>query len=81
MYQYKQTPMKYHQYWQGNEVEAALREMKNGKEARKDQVNVDSLKAGDETITKQLYIFLVQNIGSKNERHTVIFVVNMISKS
>ena len=36
------------------EVEAALRKMKNGKEAGKDQVNIETLKAGDETITKQL---------------------------
>ena len=34
------------------EVEAALRKMKNGKEARK--VNIETLKAGDETIEKQL---------------------------
>ena len=36
------------------EVEAALRKMKNGKEAVKDQVNMGTLKAGDETIAKQL---------------------------
>ena len=36
------------------EVEAALRKMKNGKEAGKDQVNIETLKAGDETIEKQL---------------------------
>ena len=36
------------------EVEAALRKMKNGKEAWKDQVNIETLKAGDETIAKQL---------------------------
>ena len=36
------------------EVEAALRKMKNGKEAGKDQVNIETLKAGDETIAKQL---------------------------
>ena len=29
------------------EVEAALRKMKNGKEAEKDQVNIETLKAGD----------------------------------
>ena len=28
--------------------------MKNGKEAGKDQVNIETLKAGDETIAKQL---------------------------
>ena len=32
----------------------ALRKMKNGKEAGKDQVNIETLKAGDETIAKQL---------------------------
>ena len=36
------------------EVEAALRKIKNGKEAGKDQVNIETLKAGDETIAKQL---------------------------
>ena len=36
------------------EVEAALRKMKNEKEAGKDQVNIETLKAGDETIEKQL---------------------------
>ena len=36
------------------EVEGALRKMKNGKEAGKDQVNFETLKAGDETIAKQL---------------------------
>ena len=36
------------------EVEAALRNMKNWKEAGKDQVNTETLKAEDETIAKQL---------------------------
>ena len=36
------------------EVEAAMRKMKNGKEAGKDQVTIQTLKAGDETIAKQL---------------------------
>ena len=36
------------------DVEAALRKMKNGKEAGKDQVNIETRKAGDETIAKQL---------------------------
>ena len=35
-------------------VEAALRKMKNGKEAGKDQVNIETLKAGEETIANQL---------------------------
>ena len=36
------------------EVEAALSKIKNGKEAGKDQDNIETLKAGDETIAKQL---------------------------
>ena len=36
------------------EVDAALSKMKNGKEAGKDQVNIETLKAVDETIAKQL---------------------------
>ena len=32
------------------EVEAALRKMKNGKEAGKDQVNIETLKTGDEPL-------------------------------
>ena len=36
------------------EVEAALRKIKNGKVAGKDQVNIETLKAGNETIAKQL---------------------------
>ena len=36
------------------EVEAALRKMKNVKEDGKDQVNIETLKAGDETIAKHL---------------------------
>ena len=36
------------------EVEAALRKTKIGKEAGNDQVNIETLKAGDETIAKQL---------------------------
>ena len=36
------------------EVEVALRKMKNGKEAGQYQVNIETLKAGDETIAKQL---------------------------
>ena len=36
------------------EVEAALRKMDNGKEAGKDQVNINTLKAGDATNAKQL---------------------------
>ena len=36
------------------EVEAALKKMENGKEAGNDQVDIETLKAGDETIAKQL---------------------------
>ena len=36
------------------EVEAALRKMKNGKETGKYQANIETLKAGEETIEKQL---------------------------
>ena len=36
------------------QVEAALRKMKNWKEAGKYQVKIETLKAGDETIAKQL---------------------------
>ena len=36
------------------DVEAALRKMKNGNEAGKDQVNIETLKAVDDTIAKQL---------------------------
>ena len=35
------------------EVEAALMKMINGKEAGNDQVNIETLKPGDETIAKQ----------------------------
>ena len=48
------------------EVEAALRIMKNGKEAGKDQVNIETLKAGEETIAKQLFKLYTQCI---TERH------------
>ena len=36
------------------EVEAALRKMKSGNEAGKDEVNIEPLKAAEETIAKQL---------------------------
>ena len=36
------------------EVAAALRKLKNGKEAGKYQVNIETMKAGDETIAKLL---------------------------
>ena len=35
-------------------MEAARKEMQNGKEAGKDQVYIETLKAGDSTIAKQL---------------------------
>ena len=37
----------------GIEVEAVLRNMKNGKEAQKGQVNIETLQTGVETIAKQ----------------------------
>ena len=36
------------------EVEAALKKMKNGKAAGNDQVNIETLKAGEDTIAKAL---------------------------
>ena len=36
------------------EVEAALKKIKNGKDAGKDKVNIETMKGGDETIAKQL---------------------------
>ena len=47
------------------EVEAALRKMrkmKNGKEAGKYQVIIETLKAGDETIAKQLVKLYTERI-------------------
>ena len=52
------------------EVKAALRKMKNGKKAGKDQVNIETLKAGDETIAKQLAKLYTKCI---SERNMVIF--------
>ena len=37
------------------EVEVALRKMKNGKETGKDQVNIETLKAGDETTSQAVH--------------------------
>ena len=54
------------------EVEAALRKMKNGKEAGKHQVNIETLKAGDETIAKQLAKLYTKCI--KPSTHHAIFV-------
>ena len=48
------------------EVEAALRKMNNGKEAGKDQVNIETLKAGDETIAKQLAKLYTKCITERN---------------
>ena len=39
------------------EVEAAHRKMKNGREAGKDQVNIDTLKAGNETNAKKAKLY------------------------
>ena len=62
------------------EVEAALRKMKNGKKAGKDQVNIETLKAGDETIAKQLAKLYTKCITERhipktvNEANMVIFL-------
>ena len=50
------------------EVEAALRKMKNGKEAGKDQVNIETLKAGYETIAKQLAKLYTKCITERRSR-------------
>ncbi len=61
------------------EVEAALRKMKNGKEAGTYQVNIETLKAGDETIAKQLAKVNTKCISERcipktwKEANTVIF--------
>ena len=61
------------------ELEAALRKMKNGKEAGKVQVNIETLKAGDETIAKQLAKLCTKCITERRipktwkEAHMVIF--------
>ena len=67
------------------EVEAALRKMKNGKEAGKDQVNIETLKAGDETIAKQLAKHCCctqsawQNDASlKHGRKQILVLANMV---
>ena len=52
------------------EVEAAMRKMKNRKKTGKDQVNIETLKAGDETIAKQLAKLYTNCIA---ERNMVIF--------
>ena len=61
------------------EVEAELRKMKNGKEAGNDQVNIETLKAGDETIAKQLAMLYTKFITERRipktwkEANMVIF--------
>ena len=50
------------------EVEAVLRKMKKSKEAGKDQVNIETMKAGDETIStgaRNLKNEIVQHILQK----------------
>ena len=60
-------------------MEAALRKVKTGKEAGKDQVNIETLKAGDETIAKQLAKLYTKCITERRipktwkEANTVIF--------
>ena len=62
------------------EVEAALRKMNNVKEAGKDQVNIETLKAGDATIAKQLVKLYTKCVTERRIRKTrkeanmVIFV-------
>ena len=62
------------------EVEAALRKMKNGKEAGKDPVNIETLEAGYETIAKQLANLYTKCITERRipntwkEANMVIFV-------
>ena len=51
-------------------VEAALRKMKNGKEAGKDQVNMETLKTGDETIAKHLAKLYTKCITERRIRKT-----------
>ena len=66
------------------EVEAALRKIQNGKAAGKDQVNIETLKAGDETIAKQLaklYTKCIQNdVSLKHGRKQIIFMVIFVKK-
>ena len=61
------------------EVEAVLGKMKNRKEAGKEQVNIETLKAGYETIAKQLANMYTQYITERRilktgkEENIVIF--------
>ena len=61
------------------EVEAALRKMKNEKAAGKDQFNIETLKAGDETIAQQLAELYTKSITERRipkawkEANMVIF--------
>ena len=52
------------------EVEAALRKMKNGKEAGKDQVNIETSKAGDETFAKELATLYTKCITEQRKPET-----------
>ena len=52
------------------EVEAAQRKMKNGKEAGIDKVNIETLKAGDETIARQLAKLYTKCITERRIRKT-----------
>ncbi len=51
-------------------MEAALRKMKNGKESGKDQVNIETLKAGDGNIAKQLAKLYTKCITERRIRKT-----------
>ena len=59
------------------EVEAAPRKMKNGKETGKDQVNIETLKAGDETIAKQIANLYTKRI-TERRIHKTWKEVNMV---
>ena len=64
------------------EVEAALRKMKNEKEAGKDQGDIETLNAGEETIARQLTKLYTKCITERRipktlkEANMVIFVKN-----
>ena len=63
------------------EVEAALRKMKNGKEAGKDQVNIETTKAGGETIAKQLAkLYITERRIPKTWKEANIFMVIFVKK-
>ena len=52
--------------------------MKNGKEAGKDQVNIETLKAGDETIAKQLASLQERKQKRHQELQTNLFAIKYV---